>query len=265
MKNKRFSIGEVSEIMGISVQTLRYYCNIGLIFPEYIDPHTGYRYFSFNQFHYIDRTRYLMRCGFQLDEIKRVLLENDIDLLTTLLQKKKEEKLQELMDIQETINIIDWYNSYFQTGREQNPPYYTKWLPQRYLIAVKCSNNYTHEEFYTLFNKIKNSVPFQNTSYLRQFVSVLDYDLLLQNQIKRQYVGMFALHVPENVDQHILTIPEGTFYCFRTYFLRKDRDLSQLKIISETHNKPPRIALVIEYETDLQEYTDCPYEMQILF
>ncbi|WVU49804.1 MerR family DNA-binding transcriptional regulator [Fusobacterium nucleatum] len=33
-----YSIGEVSEIMGVSVQTLRYYSNINLILPKYVNP-----------------------------------------------------------------------------------------------------------------------------------------------------------------------------------------------------------------------------------
>ena len=76
---KWYSIGEMSELMGISPQTLRHYCNIGLIAPEFIDPDSGYRYFSFRQFHYIDRARYLLACGFHLKEIKEILDSNDVD------------------------------------------------------------------------------------------------------------------------------------------------------------------------------------------
>ena len=52
-----YSIGEVSEIMGVSVQTLRYYSNINLILPKYVNPSTGYRYYSVDQFHFIDRIK----------------------------------------------------------------------------------------------------------------------------------------------------------------------------------------------------------------
>lgn len=50
-----YSIGEVAGIMGISVQTLRNYANSELLKPQYIDEKTGYRYYSFKQFHMIDR------------------------------------------------------------------------------------------------------------------------------------------------------------------------------------------------------------------
>ena len=36
-----YSIGEAAEILGISVQTLRYYDKIKLLEPAYINPNTG--------------------------------------------------------------------------------------------------------------------------------------------------------------------------------------------------------------------------------
>ena len=55
---KFYAIGEVSKIMGVSVQALRYYAKIKLLEPEYISPRTGYRYYTYDQFHFIDRIKY---------------------------------------------------------------------------------------------------------------------------------------------------------------------------------------------------------------
>lgn len=86
---KFYPIGEVSKIMGVSVQTLRYYANIKLVEPQYISPNTGYRYYTYEQFHIIDRIKYLQKFGFSLDEIRGIFLRNDIDKLVTMLGKKK--------------------------------------------------------------------------------------------------------------------------------------------------------------------------------
>ena len=56
---KKYSIGETAKMMGVSVNTLRYWINEGLIEPEVVDPDSGYRYYSFNQLHYIHRVKYL--------------------------------------------------------------------------------------------------------------------------------------------------------------------------------------------------------------
>ena len=36
-----YSIGEVAKIMGVSIQTLRYYSSINLLQPKYTNPATG--------------------------------------------------------------------------------------------------------------------------------------------------------------------------------------------------------------------------------
>ena len=72
---ERFSIGETAKLMGISSQTLRYYSNEGLLEPDYIDKKTGYRYYSFNQLHFIDRIKYLRSLQIPLSDIKTALKE----------------------------------------------------------------------------------------------------------------------------------------------------------------------------------------------
>lgn len=43
------SIGEFSKICEVSTKTLRYYAEIGLIYPDEINPENGYRYYSIGQ------------------------------------------------------------------------------------------------------------------------------------------------------------------------------------------------------------------------
>lgn len=43
------SIGDFSRMTQLSVKTLRHYHDVGLIAPHYVDPSTGYRYYSYDQ------------------------------------------------------------------------------------------------------------------------------------------------------------------------------------------------------------------------
>lgn len=58
-----YSIGETARLLGVTTQTLRFYDKCGLLQPRHVDESTGYRYYSFNQFHYIDRIKYLQHFG----------------------------------------------------------------------------------------------------------------------------------------------------------------------------------------------------------
>ena len=108
-----YSIGEVAEIMGVSVQTLRHYDNINLLAPKYINPSTGYRYYSVNQFHFIDRIKYLQKFGLSLEEIKEILAEDNIDILVKYLDKCKNSLEEEISKLKDTIDSIKWYKDYF--------------------------------------------------------------------------------------------------------------------------------------------------------
>ena len=41
-----FQIGEVAKLFQVSVGSLRHYEQAGLLTPQYIDPDSGYRYYS---------------------------------------------------------------------------------------------------------------------------------------------------------------------------------------------------------------------------
>ena len=64
-----YSIGEVASLFHLSVSSLRHYETLGLITPEYIDPATGYRYFSTRQFEPLNTIRYLRALDMPLREI----------------------------------------------------------------------------------------------------------------------------------------------------------------------------------------------------
>ncbi|MDU4855410.1 MAG: MerR family DNA-binding transcriptional regulator, partial [Clostridioides difficile] len=52
--SKKFSIGEMSKLHKISIQTLRYYDQIDLFKPVHVDQESNYRYYSIDQFSQLD-------------------------------------------------------------------------------------------------------------------------------------------------------------------------------------------------------------------
>lgn len=68
-KSGLFQIGDVAKMFHLSVGTLRHYEKQGLLQPEYIDPETGYRYYSTRQFESLNTIRYLRVLDTPLDQI----------------------------------------------------------------------------------------------------------------------------------------------------------------------------------------------------
>lgn len=57
-EKKLFSIGEVSKICNISKKALRYYDQIKLISPDYVNEENGYRYYSEDTLLYLPILKY---------------------------------------------------------------------------------------------------------------------------------------------------------------------------------------------------------------
>lgn len=91
------SIGEFSNICGVSTKALRYYAEIGLILPNEINPENGYRYYSIEQLDTMLFIKRLKSYDFSLEEIKEILAQEEVldeVLYQSLIQKKKDMEVQ---------------------------------------------------------------------------------------------------------------------------------------------------------------------------
>jgi DNA-binding transcriptional MerR regulator len=66
-------IGDFSTLTQVSVKTLRYYDEMGLLRPLHVDAASGYRYYSASQLPRLHRILALKDFGFSLDEIAKAI------------------------------------------------------------------------------------------------------------------------------------------------------------------------------------------------
>ena len=86
-----YKIGDFSKVTNTPIKTLRYYDEIGLLKPSYIDYFTGYRYYEKNQINIIREIRALKDINLSLKEIKQYLETRDMNII---LEKEKEFKMK---------------------------------------------------------------------------------------------------------------------------------------------------------------------------
>lgn len=103
---KLFSIGDVAKLFHLSVSSLRHYEAAGLLQPEWVDPQTGYRYYSTRQFEVLNTIRYLRALDMPLQEIADFLRDRDVGRMEEKLRLQREtviRKQQELRRIERKI------------------------------------------------------------------------------------------------------------------------------------------------------------------
>jgi MerR family transcriptional activator of bmr gene len=77
--NKYFTIGEIAKIKGVTIKALRFYEKIELLKPCYIDPSNSYRYYSIEQFLYLDIIKAARSIGISPNDIRDILKKKDTD------------------------------------------------------------------------------------------------------------------------------------------------------------------------------------------
>src|SRR5215472_6145143 len=105
-----YSIGEFSQITGLSAKTLRFYHEKGILVPTSVDEATGYRFYDSDK---IDKARVVMRLRqmeFSIEDIAAVFAEcdDDADILNHLERQKKllQQRISEDRDIVQSLGQI---------------------------------------------------------------------------------------------------------------------------------------------------------------
>ncbi len=125
----KMHIKEFAELTGVSVRTLHYYDEIGLLKPSAVDEQNGYRFYDEQCLERMQEILFYRELDFPLKDIGTILSSADYDKHTALKQQKhlltlKKERLERLIDALDsamkgekiTMNVFD--NSEFEKQRE---------------------------------------------------------------------------------------------------------------------------------------------------
>ena len=105
-QEKLYRIGEVARLFRLSLGTLRHYEELGILTPAWVDPDSGYRYYSAQQFECLNTIRYLRMLDFSLEQIADFLQNRDTEKMTQMLRAQKQiahQKYLEWMQIEKKI------------------------------------------------------------------------------------------------------------------------------------------------------------------
>src|SRR3990170_4535706 len=106
-----YTVTKLAQISGVSVRTLHWYDEVGLLKPAYYGAN-GYRYYEEEQLLILQQILFFRELGFELKQIKRVLGRSDFDKMVALsshrkvLQKNLERTKKLIKTIDKTIEHL---------------------------------------------------------------------------------------------------------------------------------------------------------------
>lgn len=132
-------IGDFSRLGQISIKTLRYYDQIGLLPPARIDQTTLYRYYTFDQLNRLNWIRVYKDLGFSLVAIRKLLDETiTIDQVRGMLRLRKAEIEEQLVADQSRLErVAAWLNQIEKEAMMPTPNVLLKQIPAMRVAALR--------------------------------------------------------------------------------------------------------------------------------
>ena len=113
-----YSMKQACELTGLNYETLKYYCNEGLV-PNVKRDNRNYRVFDEHDIKWIESLTCLKNCGMTIQEMKEYLalcLQGKSSILKRkkILNKKREILMESMKKLQRAVDYIDWKQSYYE-------------------------------------------------------------------------------------------------------------------------------------------------------
>jgi DNA-binding transcriptional MerR regulator/effector-binding domain-containing protein len=142
-----FTIGEFSRITGLTVKTLRFYHEEGLLAPTAVDDQTGYRYYDASLVEVARTIAFLKSLDFSLAEIKTLLdkASHGADLTAALEQQRTtiDNRIRRLREARQSLD--EFLNAQREGKRLMSQPMYQceeKNLPPLKVAALRMKAPY---------------------------------------------------------------------------------------------------------------------------
>lgn len=120
MKEKKYyTAGELARLFNIPKQTMLYYDKMGILKPEFV-AENGYRYYSTPQYLTLEIILFLRKMDISVPDIRKFLENRSRDNILRILDRRKEECLQQIDQARRLIHSLDTYRNTLE--RSQSLP-----------------------------------------------------------------------------------------------------------------------------------------------
>ena len=128
-----YTMKQVCEECDMTYQTLKYYCNEGLV-PNVKRDANNHRMFDDRDLKWIKDLICLKKCGMSIQEMKEYLAlclqgQSTIPQRKEMLVKKRADLLNSISELQNCVNYIDWKQNFYDGVLAGERPYISNLIP----------------------------------------------------------------------------------------------------------------------------------------
>lgn len=156
----RYTIGEISQLLGITPQKIRYYEKKGILEPIYLEG-SKYRYYTTWDFHILMRARYYIGLGFSLEETAQFLLKEKLETIEEDFQEQEKKIEDEILYKLQLLNQLRKNREAVIRYQESEMKFSFKMRPGIFRINTQKEYSLLEDnENKRVVNKISKKAPF---------------------------------------------------------------------------------------------------------
>ena len=239
--HKFYSIGDISKIFGVSVDTLRYYAKINLINPKYIGTNR-YRYYCIDQFEFITTVLFLRSIDLPIEQIKSLLNAGDVSNFQKELQdqqatlKKQIEKLNQIKTALETFShMSDDFNDTNVSLRK---------VPRLYMVSLPFGS----QKFEVNTDDIASLRPLIEQTWLStaNIISTISPDNFWSGDYHNyDCYGMISETINTSRDPCVQVLEEGCYVCADAMVVKANhKDINPIYDSLKSYIKDQKLTIV---------------------
>jgi DNA-binding transcriptional MerR regulator len=209
--NRLLTIGEISKYTGAGIKALRYYEKINVLKPAFVDPETGYRYYSFDQTYLIELIRFCIELDIPLKELRQYIDADETIDFKSFLKHGKSQAHKKMRALSKGLRFIGFFEEMMELQEMHCVgAIYTREIPERRYCAIP--------------NKVPfdDADPYEVTKLLLEmpFVKENEDNLLEYGYIIEQHPGgihrYVAAELPDERDaEDCIVMPGGRYHCIQ--------------------------------------------------
>ncbi|MBO0462434.1 MerR family transcriptional regulator [Enterococcus sp. DIV1298c] len=263
---KYLSIGKMSKLSNISIRTLRYYDQINLFKPEYINKENNYRYYSIQQLFYLEIIKYLRKLKMPINDIKNAMSLSPKQL-NYFLEKQEKEINSQINELNHIKNLLENQRIELSFQNElldkTEGKIYRRMIKKRTIVKQICNGKITpltqpdlyFSELYHLLET--NSWVPKSYQYNCSF-TLRNYDSL--DEINYNYL-FINVYPTEDPSLHGMTdeIAEGEYLCVK-FNWNVQNYLKNYLVLKEAYENLGCKGNPIVYEVSMANHFDSSHD-----
>lgn len=217
MDQKLFRIGEMADLNHISTQTLRLYDKNKLLEPKYLDPETGYRYYTLDQCAKLDLIHALKSCRLSLEKIREIFELSSEELLLQALEEQAGRLADEIYSLSMSRSNLNRIQRNLQV-LQSLPPFgqvFFEYIPERKIDVQHTEFDFFAQGYTGYENMLRHMQNYLHENHLppSYFVNVgtmMEREHFIKGTYKAQAAFIFVDELYPHTDS-IRTLPPNMY------------------------------------------------------